>query len=188
MKIALAILCLLSFVPTVYAESKFEYTISNDNLDVAESGSAMGFTGVGRKNQPCMISIVLGNPKLAPSKLNMEFKFSDIAGLQSGEYKVNPDAQVGSSWFEKNQQQVSAVFFPTGKQKKTYKRMQGLDGVLTIQRDGLNVTGEFQGTFAEFGSTAFGKRKVSNEAKVTAQFKHVLVESHKDFSNAYLCK
>jgi len=62
--------------------------------------------------------------------------------------------------------------------------MQGLDGVLTS----LNVTGEFQGTFAEFGSTAFGKRKVSNEAKVTAQFKHVLVESHKDFSNAYLCK
>lgn len=171
-----------------HAESQFEYTISNDNVEIAESGNAIGFTGVGRKGQPCLISIILGNPKLAPSKLNLEFKFSDIAGLQSGEYEVNPKAQISSSWYEKNQQQVRASFYPTGKQEKAYKKMQGLDGVLTIKRDDLNVTGEFQGTFAEFGATPLGKRKVSNEAKVTAKFKHVLVKSYKDFANAYLCK
>ncbi len=180
--------CSLGAFNSANAESQFEYTIINDTLNVSEKGTAMGFRGASGNNQPCAISIVLGNPKLSPNKLNLEFKYSDEAGLQSGDYPINPDAQVSSSWFAKNQRQVRAVFYPTGSHKKTLAKMQAIDGSLSIDRDGLELSGQFQGTLAEVGVTAFGKPTYKNKAKVTASFKHQLVKGMKDFNNAYLCK
>lgn len=183
-----AFLCVIGLLASAQAQSQFEYTISNDDLSIAETGKAMGFNAIAGGGKPCLITMSLSDPKIGPNKLTLEFKFADKTGLQSGDYAINPDADVSSSWSFENQQQVRAMFIPQGSHKLPLKKMQGIDGLLTIKRDGLNIAGNYEGTFAEYGFTALGKRKIKSKASVKASFEHVMKKGMKDFSNAYLCK